>query len=95
MSAWYDVMVYFLGFMCGVVFSSMFIVDHFEKKYWDRLIKSRAQDTVRMMQWATEDRHICGDCGEILQSVRPGKYQCPNPFCPPKMQEVQEFNDGE
>jgi hypothetical protein len=22
--------------------------------------------------------HTCGDCGEKLQIVRPGKYQCPN-----------------
>ena len=25
--------------------------------------------------------HICGDCGEELTHVRPGKYQCDNPKC--------------
>jgi len=26
--------------------------------------------------------HTCGDCGQELQVVRPGKYQCDNPACP-------------
>jgi hypothetical protein len=28
-----------------------------------------------------EERHTCGDCGDELQIVRPGKYQCVNPKC--------------
>lgn len=24
----------------------------------------------------------CGDCGEYLELVRPGKWQCINPTCP-------------
>lgn len=26
-------------------------------------------------------QHVCGDCGQELQIVRPGKYQCVNPKC--------------
>jgi len=26
--------------------------------------------------------HTCGDCGQHLTIVRPGKYQCDNPHCP-------------
>jgi hypothetical protein len=92
MQGWFEVGIYFFGFIAGVVLSLVFIEDLYAKKYYSFLTEQRKKE---LMQWATEDRHICGDCGEILQSLRPGKYQCPNPFCPPKMREVQEFNDGE
>lgn len=36
-----------------------------------------AQDTRPL----ASEIHTCGDCGQELQIVRPGKYQCVNPKC--------------
>ena len=30
---------------------------------------------------AVDTAAACGSCGEIMQAVRPGKWQCNNPAC--------------
>ena len=58
-----------------------------DRRRFDAWTGQEAKEWIDMIVGAVYEEdciHKCGDCGEPLQIVRPGKYQCANPRCKDK-----------
>ncbi len=86
----YNVGVYFIGFIAGVATAYMILDAHYLKQCDQCFIRNMERQLMIDIRRDEEMSHYCADCGEVLQEVRPGKFQCNNDFCPAKIWTVED-----